>query len=326
MITCLGLSPALDVTYGVPALEPGAIHRPHWKLALPGGKSLNVARAVHALGGRARAIAPLGGPLGDGIRAALDEDGVIVEPVLTSSPTRMCVSVVDESDGRITEVYEHPPAIDDATWAAVAAAVAGVEEGWLAVSGSVPAARAEVLAAVLGAAVGRGVRLAVDLRGEALAAVLARTRPALVKINRAEAEEAVGAGDLAALARELRVRGASVAVVTDGASGSYGTDAEGAWRASVPSAGPFTVGAGDSFLAGLLLALEGGAPLPEALRAASAVAAANTLRPGAAVIDPASVGALTARIEVRELAAGTGLRLGREPARAARHRASSPHP
>jgi 1-phosphofructokinase/tagatose 6-phosphate kinase len=59
------------------------------------------------------------------------------------------------------------------------------------------------------------------------------------------------------------------------------------------------VGAGDSFLAGLLLSLDGGVPLPEALRAASAVAAANTVHPGAAVFDPAEIDALAARIEVR---------------------------
>ena len=288
MITCLGLSPALDVTYGVAALEPGAIHRPEWKVALPGGKSLNVARAVHALGGRVRAIAPLGGSIGDGIRAALDDDGVIVDPIPASEPTRMCVSVVDASDGRITEFYEHVPELDDTAWAAVVASLARVRTGWLAVSGSVPAAGAVPLA-------------------EALAACLDRTRPALVKVNRVEAEEAVGAGELEALARGLRARGAAIAVVTDGASGSLGMDAEGAWRVSSPSVGRYTVGAGDSFLAGLLLSLDDGIALPEALRAASAVAAANTLRPGAALFDVAEIDALAARIEVRYVADAAGV-------------------
>ncbi|QNO37699.1 1-phosphofructokinase [Protaetiibacter sp. SSC-01] len=302
MITCLGLSPALDVTYGVPELEVGDIHRPDWKLALPGGKSLNVARAVHTLGGFVRAIAPLGGAVGEGIRATLDADGVLVEPVPSSEPTRMCVSVVDASNGRITEFYERAPELDDAAWEAVAAALARVHRGWLAVSGSVPEARTVVLAEALASAVDRGVRLAVDLRGSALAAVLERTRPELVKVNRAEAEEAVGAGDLEELAARLRARGASVAIVTDGASGSLGVDAEGAWRVTSPPVGRYTVGAGDSFLAGLLLALDDGIALPEALRSASAVAAANTLRPGAAVFDPADVAPLAARIEVRYLA------------------------
>jgi len=302
VITCLGLSPALDVTYGVPALAVGGIHRPEWKLALPGGKSLNVARAVHTLGGRVRAIAPLGGGVGDGIRAALDEQGVLVEAVPVHAATRMCVSVVDAADGAITEFYERVAEPGDAEWEALDAAVARVHTGWLAVSGSVPEARAGALADALAAAAARGVRLALDLRGEALAAALERTRPALVKVNRAEAEEAVGAGPLEQLARGLRERGAEVAVVTDGASGSLGADAEGAWQVTSPPVGRYTVGAGDSFLAGLLLALDEGVALPEALRSASAVAAANTLQPGAAVFDPARIPALASRIEVRSLA------------------------
>ena len=304
MITCLGLSPALDVTYGVRVLEPGAIHRPDWKLALPGGKSLNVARAARALGGRVRAIVPLGGPVGEGIRAALAADGLAVEPVLAVEPTRMCVSVVDASDSAITEFYERVPDLDPGAWEAVVAALGRVRDGWLAVSGSVPDALAIPLATALAGAADRGARLALDLRGAALAAALDRARPALVKVNRAEAEEAVGAGDLAALAHALRDRGAAVAVVTDGAAGSLGADAEGVWRAVSPPAGRYTVGAGDSFLAGLLLALEGDAPLPEALRAASAVAAANTLRPGAAVFDVGEIAGLVARVDVRRIAGG----------------------
>jgi fructose-1-phosphate kinase PfkB-like protein len=87
--------------------------------------------------------------------------------------------------------------------------------------------------------------------------------------------------------------------VTDGASGSLGMDADGAWRVTSPPVGRYTVGAGDSFLAGLLMSLDDGVALPEALRAASAVAAANTLVPGAAVFDVAEIDALAARIEVR---------------------------
>ena len=159
------------------------------------------------------------------------------------------------------------------------------------------------LAFALAAAADRGVRLAIDLRGEALEEVLRRTNPDVVKVNRAEAEEAVGAGDLEELARGLRRRGTDIAIVTDGASGSIAADAVGSWRASSPTAGPYTVGAGDSFLGGLVLALEAGSPLSEALRQAAGVAAANTLQPGAAVFDRADAEALAARVDVQRLGA-----------------------
>lgn len=298
MITCLGLSPALDVTYGVAAVRPGEIHRPDWRLSLPGGKSLNVARAARRLGESVRAIAPVGGFSGEELRAALSATGVELIAIPALESTRTCVSVVDDAGG-ITEFYERVPELDDDAWRGVESALRDVGGGWLVVSGSVPPARALALAEALADAADRGVRLALDLRGEALEAVLARIRPALVKVNRAEAEETVGTGTLDALAARLRERGTDVAVVTDGSAGSAGADADGTWRVATAPAGRYTVGAGDSFLAGLVLALDGGAPLPDALRRASAVAAANTLVPGAAEFDAAAVDGLLDGVDVR---------------------------
>ncbi len=298
MITCLGLSPALDVTYGVPGLTVGGIHRPDWKLALPGGKSLNVARAAHLLGAEVRAISPLGGSAGEEIHAGLAATGVPVTRIDTGVATRMCVSVVAASDGRITEFYEHAPAIADEAWEELTAALGAVPGGWLAVSGSVPAGRESALAIALAAASARGVRLALDLRGEALAAVLEATPVDLVKVNRVEAEEAVGPAALPMLAARLRTRGAACAVVTDGAAGSVAVDDTGVWTAEPVPAGGYTVGAGDSFLAGLLHGLEQSEPLPDALRRAAATAAANTLRPGAAVFDASEATELAGRVVV----------------------------
>ena len=297
MITCLGLSPALDVTYGVAELRLGEIHRPAWKLALPGGKSLNVARAAHRLGGAVRAITPLGGFTGEEIRRLLDEAGLPVVVVPTGPTTRTCVSIVDDAGG-ITELYERVAELDDPAWRGVVSSLRGIEDGWLVVSGSVPDSRADELGAELAAAADRGVRLALDLRGEALAAALSSTRPALVKVNRAEAEEAVGRGDLDDLARRLQARGAATAVVTDGAAGSLGADADGGWRVTTTPAGRYTVGAGDCFLAGLVLALDAGSSLSASLGRASAVAAANTLHPGAALFELEDVDRLASGAQV----------------------------
>lgn len=306
MITCLGLSPALDVTYGVSELTVGGIHRPDWKIALPGGKFLNVARALRLLGEPTRAIAPLGGAIGAQVRDDLTADGLDVVVIAAAAPTRTCVSIVDAADGAITEVYENALPLDDGAWADLVDAVATVDAGWLSVSGSVPDERASELAAALAAASGRGVRLALDQRGAALEAALTATRPDVVKVNRSEAEEAVGAGTAAELAARLRERGAVTAIVTDGVAGSVAADATGVWGAAPFTAGPYTVGAGDSFQAGLLSALQAGRPLADALRRAAAVAAANTLEPGAAVFAPGEASRFEARMDVYEIARTDG--------------------
>lgn len=125
-------------------------------------------------------------------------------------------------------------------------------------------------------------------------------RPALVKVNRAEAAELLGADrSPAELAADIRERTGGTAVVTDGALGAVVADAGGAWRAEPdPEPGRYAIGSGDSFLAGLLLGLERGDPLPDALALASATGSANTRRPGGALFDRGDVDAALARIRV----------------------------
>jgi len=285
MIAVLGLSAALDVTYLVDALRPGAIHRPHRVLALPGGKALNVVRAAHALGTTAQVVVPTGGFTGARVRDALAAEGVDLPALDAGGETRHCVTVFPDDGAAPTELYETAADVPDATWAAVRRRVDAIGEGWLAVSGSVPAARIAGLAETLADAARRGVRIALDTHGRALADLLSAVRPALVKVNRAEAEELLGPGGAHDLAVRLRAR-AEVAVVTDGPDGATAADGDDLWHAAAPPAGRFAVGSGDSFLAGLLVGLDAGTTLPEALRLATAAAAANTLAPGAALFSP----------------------------------------
>ena len=315
MITCLGLSPALDVTYLVDRVDVGEIHRPRAALTLPGGKALNAARAVVALGGMARAIVPLGGFAGERVRAELEPLGLELVSVVTHRETRSCVTVYDDSGGT-TEFYEAAPELDADAWAEVLDAVSAVEGGWLAVSGSIPEARAASLAHALEEAGHRGVSVAVDTHGAALREILSRARPALVKVNRAEAAGLSGAdpgeSDIADLARALGgtgtgsgvgigvETGVGIAIVTDGAAGSVATRDGAVWRCAPPETGRYAVGSGDCFLAGLLVAFEktGTADVPAALALATAAAAANTRVPGAAVFSPDVVRELRAVVTV----------------------------
>ncbi|MGC3954778.1 MAG: PfkB family carbohydrate kinase [Propionicimonas sp.] len=281
MIACLGLSPALDLSYGLPAVEVGRIHRPQWVVELAGGKSLNVARALAVLGTPARAIAPLGGPVGAGMAETLAAAGIEVDRVPVAA-TRRCVSAFSEADGSVTEFYEPALPLDEPAWQGLSAAVDRVADGWLAVSGSVPADRVTSLAGLLAGASARGVRVALDVHGPALAAVLASTAVAVVKVNRDEAAELLGEGDAAGLAAGLRQAGAGLAVVTDGPRGAVAASAAGRLRAVPGERGRYTVGSGDCFLAGLLHGLARAAELGDALTLATAAAAANTREPGAA--------------------------------------------
>lgn len=87
MIVTVTLNPALDITYSVPELKTGTTHRPQ-VCAQAGGKGVNVARTLHALGRRTVAILPLGGLDGAAVRAELETGGVPHRVVPISGATR----------------------------------------------------------------------------------------------------------------------------------------------------------------------------------------------------------------------------------------------
>jgi sugar/nucleoside kinase (ribokinase family) len=125
---------------------------------------------------------------------------------------------------------------------------------------------------------------------------LGEAKPALVKVNAVEAAELTGREDVLAAARDLRDRAGGdgrAAVVTRGHSGAVLVDPEGGeWRGRLELSGPYPVGSGDAFLAGLVVALDRGSPWPDALRAALGAGAANAEIPGAGRLDRSRAEAL----------------------------------
>lgn len=305
MITVLLLSPALDVTYLVPELTEGAIHRPTTVLRFAGGKGLNLARAATRLGGDVHVVTPLGGYAGAQVRELAERSGVDIVTVPTSGQTRACVTVSADDDGRLTEFYE--PSADlspldvDAFVDAVAGLPPATNPGWTVLSGSIPTSvDVAVLVSLLHARAQRGERIAIDTHGDALAALIDGAPIDLVKVNRHEAETLLGsppsAGaprDALDLAARVRERCGATVIITDGSAGSAGVDASGRWRATSTAApGRFPVGSGDTFLAGILVTLQSGGSIAEAMTVATAAAAANAAIPGAAEFELETVRSL----------------------------------
>jgi 1-phosphofructokinase family hexose kinase len=294
--------------YVLDAVRTGAIHRPRRVVRLAGGKSLNVSRALVRLGRQVRAVAPLAGPLGALVEELLRPTGVELVRLPSSAPTRMCVTAADASAGTLTEFYEHAPPADGTELDHLDPVLAALApDDWLVLSGSVPAGTdLDRLVALLAAGRERGVRLAVDTHGAVLPLLLEVAAPDVVKINRSEAAELVGAdpADLVELGAAVRAAGAGVLVLTDGTAGAVGWDDRGAWRVTTDAApGGYPVGSGDCFLAGLVADLAVGTPLAEALVTAAAVGAANAAVPGGALFDDATLARLRERTRAVELLA-----------------------
>src|ERR1700739_83810 len=95
MILVVALNPALDVTHHVPGVDWSGVNRPRQVRVRPGGKGLNVARTLQALGSDALVIGLAGGVTGDAVRAGLAEDGGAARFVRLAGETRRTFAVVD---------------------------------------------------------------------------------------------------------------------------------------------------------------------------------------------------------------------------------------
>jgi 1-phosphofructokinase len=298
MILTVTPNPSLDRTYEVPSLDRGEVIRATGERMDPGGKGVNVSRAVAAAGQRTVAVLPLGGAPGALVADLLDAQGIEVAPVPVAGATRSNIALA-EADGVLTKINAPGPELSAQEQELLLNTVhrQSCNADWIACCGSLPRGLAPAWYADLVArAHAAGVRIALDTSGPALLQAL-RERPDVVKPNAEELAEAVGrplftVGDAVKAAEELREMGARAVLASLGADGQLLVDGAGAWFGSAHAcAVRSNVGAGDSSLAGFLIAGGSGA---EALASAVAHGAAAVQLPGSVMptpgdLDPAAV-------------------------------------
>jgi 1-phosphofructokinase len=293
VIVTLTLNPSLDRTVSVPSLEPGSLVRGTHETVEPGGKGVNVARALLANDCPTVAVFPVGGATGDQLVSLLRAEGVSVAPVSVVGATRTNITL-SEPDGRVTKVNV---AGDELTPAEIDQLVDSVlahsnADDWVVASGSLPAqASPDLYATLVRRLRAAGRRVAVDTSGVALAHAVAAA-PDLIKPNAAELEELCdqpidSLGDVVTACRKLVHRLVGAVLASLGERGALYLDADDAVHGTAPvDVVRSDVGAGDCLLAGFL-ASDGSIDdrMANALRwAASAVEL-----PGSAMPDPEQI-------------------------------------
>ncbi|GGV77175.1 sugar kinase [Streptomyces griseoloalbus] len=289
MILTVTLNTALDITYRVPSLRPYASHRVSAVTERPGGKGVNVARVLAALGHEVTVTGFAGGTTGRILRDRLTEvPGVVDALVPVSGTTRRTVAVVDERSGGTTQLNEPGPTVAHAEWSAfqelygdLLASVSAV-----ALCGSLPpGVPVGAYAGLVRTARAAGVPVLLDTSGAALRRGVAG-RPDILKPNAEELAELTGFHEPSRAAQDARRRGAGTVVASLGPEGLLAVSPEGRWRAAPPSrlrGNP--TGAGDAVVAGLLSALVEHRPWPDRLTRAAALSAATVLSPTAGDFD-----------------------------------------
>ncbi|MGW2819138.1 1-phosphofructokinase family hexose kinase [Streptomyces sp. NPDC001415] len=303
MILTVTLNTALDITYRVPALVPHTSHRVDEVTERPGGKGLNVARVLAALGHEAVVTGFAGGPSGEVLRARLAELAPVDELVPIEGATRRTIAVVDAVTGDTTQLNEPGPLVLPAEWDAFLATYGRLLDGADAVAlcGSLPPGLpVGAYAQLVRQARTAKVPVLLDTSGEALRRGIA-ARPDLVKPNADELAQLTGSREPLRATRDARRRGAHTVVASLGAEGLLAASPDGLWQAAPPAAvrGNPT-GAGDSAVAGLLSGLVEGLDWPGRLSRAVALSAATVLAPAAGEFDREAYEKMLGSVRVTE--------------------------
>jgi 6-phosphofructokinase 2 len=303
-ILTLTLNPTVDIAADAEAVRPVRKTRTHNETFDPGGGGVNVSRVLRELGGDTLAVILAGGVSGRLLEELLEEGGVPCLSVPVAGRTRISHTVHDLAAGQEYRFVPEGPELAEAEWQAALRALETAEGGWLVASGSLPRGVPEDLyVRVAGIAARRGLRFVLDTSGAPLRAALGHG-VALTKPSRGEFEALVGR-KLATLREQeeaalalVREGAAELLAVTLGHEGALLAEPNGGVlrlpALEVPALG--AVGAGDSFLAAMVLALSRGESPREAFAWGMAAGAAAVMRPGTAHPRRADVEALRRRI------------------------------
>ena len=306
LVVSLTLNPTLDTVTTIDRVVdthkmrcgPTEIH--------PGGGGVNVSRVTHRLGVRSVAVFPAGGLTGQRLCALLQAEGVPQDWVATEVETRDALAVREVSTGKdFRFTLPMGGVLPEPVWRECVQRFQTLSQGqaYAVVSGSLPdGVPASVYTELAQWARAHGVRLVVDSSGPALRAALDGGvflfKPSLRELSELVQRPLTDATQWRAAARECIARGQTqVVALTLGSEGADLIAQDFAWRApALPIRAKTTVGAGDSFVGGLISALAQKQSWAEAYRTAMAAAAAALMAPGTALCQPADAWALRQQV------------------------------
>jgi 1-phosphofructokinase/tagatose 6-phosphate kinase len=311
MIITVTLNAAIDKTLAVPNFRLGRRHRAVEQTSMAGGKGVNVARALKALGQPVIATGVAGGPNGTRIIEQLTEEAILSDFVRIREESRMSTAVVDPTSGEQTEINERGPSVTEAELELFVDKLLYLAKGAgvCVFSGSLPrGVDSDVYARLIQELHKLGVTTVLDSEGDSML-LGTRAEPTVVTPNELEAEELVGHefsddGDRHTGLHEIVGLGAREAIMTLGAGciGLIGEPDPQLYRVTLDPLEPVSaVGSGDAFLAGYVAARYGGRSPEDCLRFAVACGAESTQHFGAGVLDPREVDRLLPEVSVETI-------------------------
>jgi 6-phosphofructokinase 2 len=296
-ILTVTLNPAIDLASDLDKLAPNTKLRCTQPRYGAGGGGVNVSRAIAKLGGRSTIFAAVGGPTGEMFKALVEAEGHDALWFETPGATRQNVTINEQASNDQFRFVFPGPAWDAALCERALSVLgeASAKAGYVVGSGSLPPGVPDDFYDRLGERAEKaGARFVLDTSGGALSEARQGTghRPWLWIMDNAEANQIAGRSlpsmdDLERFALELREKQlAEVIILTYVEGGAVAVSPEGVFKGRPPRVEVVSkVGAGDSFVGGLVLRLSEGWSVADACAYAMAAASSAVARPAGELSD-----------------------------------------
>ena len=288
-ILSLCANPALDKSAHIDQVVPDQKLRCGPPRIEPGGGGINVGRAINQMGGTAQVIYPAGGPNGEMIANLLDEEEVNQDWIEIEGNTRVSFTVFEDSTGQQYRFSTPGAEVTEAEWQRVLDAIFDwdAHPNYLVASGSIsPGMPEDFYAHVAQRAADAGVRFIIDSSGEefrqGVNAGVFLVKPNMRELGHLAGEEIRGEEHQIEVSQQLIDEGkAEVVVVSLGAAGALLVTADRVENVRAPTVNiQSKIGAGDTMVGGMVLALERGQSIRDAAYYGVAAGSAAVTTPG----------------------------------------------
>lgn len=287
-IVTVTLNPALDQTVHVSQFQTGQVNRVFDQRVDPGGKGINVAKVVRALGHSVCVTGFLGQDNCHGFYEYFRKQGISNHFVELSGAARVNIKIVDEPSNQVTEINFPgltctPPDLDK-----LQQVIKGLahEGQWFVLSGSLPQGVSEdIYQQMIVLLKKQGAKVFLDSSGSALREGI-KAIPHAMKPNLDELSQLVGRPleqetEIRAAVEELLASGIQQVIVSLGARGAIVAQNQEFFIARPPAVvAKSTVGAGDAMVAGFVAGQTERFSLKDCIRLGTAAATASVIQPG----------------------------------------------
>ncbi|MFZ1677534.1 MAG: 1-phosphofructokinase family hexose kinase [Saprospiraceae bacterium] len=287
-IITVTFSPCIDKSTTIPIVLPDKKLRCTSLTLEPGGGGINVARAIHRLGGEATAIFPSGGFTGKFFNHLLEKEKVPFISVEMDHETRESITILELSTNKQYRFGLPDNGLSEKEWGQCLNAVEECKDvEFIVASGSLPpGVPLDIYARLSKIAKAKNARLCVDTSGEALKHAVNEgvylIKPNLGELSALLGMENIKEENVEKLAKEIILnKGCEIIVVSMAGDGAILVTEEVTYKAKAPDMPHLsTVGAGDSMMAGIVYSISRGWNLQQALRYGVSCGTAATMNPG----------------------------------------------